>query len=184
MDFGRLLLRLVIGLLFVGHGTQKLLGWFGGGGLDATSQNFEKLGFTPGRRNALAAGATEAAGGAALAAGLATPLAAAGLISVMVTAVRTIHWKNGVWNTKGGFEYNAVLVAALLSLAGGGPGRWSLDHALGLDRAGLAWLLAALALGSGGSYGATALAHRYAAQAEPAPVETRPPVEDTEAAAA
>src|SRR3982074_2372894 len=73
MKIARLLLRLIVGVLFFGHGTQKLFGWFGGGGLDATAQAFEHLGMRPGRRNAIAAGTAEAAGGAALALGLATP---------------------------------------------------------------------------------------------------------------
>ncbi len=79
MKLARLFLRLTIGGLFVGHGTQKLLGWFGGHGLEATGQFFETLGMRPGRRNALAAGVAEAGGGAALALGLATPLAASAL---------------------------------------------------------------------------------------------------------
>ncbi|HEY5387068.1 MAG TPA: DoxX family protein [Thermoleophilia bacterium] len=166
MDSGRLLLRLVIGGLFIGHGTQKLFGWFGGSGLEATAQGFESLGLAPGRRNALAAGIAETAGGASLALGLATPLAAAGLISVMVTAVRTLHWKNGPWSTNGGYEYNAVLIAALLGLAEAGPGQWSLDHALGRERSGLIWLIAALAAGTAGSLSATALAHRPGGEPE------------------
>ncbi len=56
MDFGLLLLRVVVGALFVGHGTQKLFGWFGGYGLDGTGQYFESLGMRPGRRHAIAAG--------------------------------------------------------------------------------------------------------------------------------
>jgi putative oxidoreductase len=76
MGLARLLLRTVVGGLFIGHGTQKLFRWFGGGGLDATGQGFEALGLTPGRRNALAAGLAESGGGALLALGLATPVAA------------------------------------------------------------------------------------------------------------
>jgi putative oxidoreductase len=173
MDLGRLLLRLVIGGLFIGHGTQKLFGWFGGSGLEATGQGFESLGLTPGRRNALAAGITETAGGASLALGLATPLAAAGLTGVMLTAIRTLHLKNGPWNTNGGYEYNAVLIAALLGLAEAGPGRWSLDRTFKMERSGLVWLLAALAAGTAGSLSATAIAHRPGAEPEPASAETR-----------
>ncbi len=91
MALGRLLIRTVVGGFFVGHGTQKLFGWFGGPGLEGTGQFFETIGLRPGRRNAIAAGTTEALGGALLAAGLATPLAAAGLSSVMLTAIRTVH---------------------------------------------------------------------------------------------
>ena len=76
MKLGLALLRSIIGVLFMGHGLQKLAGWFGGHGLDGTGQFFESLGLRPGRRHATAAGAAETAGGALLAAGLLTPLGA------------------------------------------------------------------------------------------------------------
>lgn len=151
MGLARLLLRTVIGGLFIGHGTQKLLGWFGGGGLDATGQGFEALGLTPGRRNALLAGLAESGGGTLLALGLATPVAEATLIAVMLSAIRTVHWKNGPWATNGGYEYNLVLISALLGLAEVGPGRSSLDRALGIERSGLEWAVATLAAGAAGS---------------------------------
>jgi putative oxidoreductase len=151
MGLGRLILRTVIGGLFIGHGTQKLFGWFGGGGLDATSQGFEALGLTPGRRNALAAGLAESGGGALLALGLATPVAEATLIAVMLTAIRTVHGKNGPWATNGGYEYNLVLISALLALAEVGPGRSSLDHALGIESSGLGWVALAFGAGVAGS---------------------------------
>jgi putative oxidoreductase len=158
MGVGRLLLRSVIGGLFIGHGTQKLFGWFGGGGLGATGEGFEAIGLAPGRRNALVAGLAESGGGTLLALGLATPLAEAVLISVMLTAIRTVHWKNGPWATNGGYEYNVVLISALLGLAEVGPGGWSLDRALGIERAGFVWTAAAAACGAAGSLVATAAA--------------------------
>ena len=151
MDLGRLLVRLVLGGLFVGHGTQKLFGWFEGGGPEGTGEMMESVGLRPGRLQALAAGAAEAGSGALLAAGAATPLAAAGISGVMFTAVRRIHWKNGVWNTNGGYEYNAVILAALAALVDLGPGRWSVDAARGRIRRGSGWAIAALALGAVGS---------------------------------
>jgi putative oxidoreductase len=156
MGLGRLLLRTVIGGLFIGHGTQKLFGWFGGGGLDATGQGFEAIGFASGRRDARVAGLAESGGGTLLALGLAAPLAEAILISAMLMAIRTVHWQKGPWASNGGYEYNAVLISALLGLAKAGPGKWSLDHALGRERSGLAWMAIALACGVGGSLGATA----------------------------
>jgi putative oxidoreductase len=120
---GKLLLRVLVGLLFVGHGTQKLFGWFGGDGLDETANAFESMGLGPGKQSATAAGAAEAGGGLLLALGLATPLAAASVIGVMLTAIRKVHFQNGVWVTEGGFEYNAVLIAAVTLLAEAGPGR-------------------------------------------------------------
>jgi putative oxidoreductase len=148
MDLGRLVARIVIGSLFVGHGTQKLRGWFGGPGPEGTAQMMEALELRPARRNAQLAGLTETAGGAALVLGAATPVAAAGLIGTMITAIRTVHLRNGPWVTNGGYEYNLVLVAALFGLVESGPGRPSVDALLGTERRGARWALAALAAGA------------------------------------
>ncbi len=166
MKIGRLIVRLVIGGLFIGHGTQKLYGWFGGPGPAGTEQMMQGLNMHPPRRNALAAGATETAGGALLAAGLATPVAAAGLIGVMITAIRTVHLPNGPWNAEGGYEYNLVLIAALLALVDGGPGELSVDGALGIHDTGPLWALAALAAGAAASTATVELGHRNAQQAK------------------
>lgn len=173
MNFARLLLRLIVGGLFIGHGTQKLFGWFGGHGLDATSQMFEGMGMRPGRHNAIAAGATEAGGGAALALGFKTPVAAAGLISVMLTAINRVHLKNGPWAANGGYEYNLVLIGAVLALTEVGPGDLSVDHALGWEWSGPGWALAALGAGIGGAVGAHVLAGSQAA-APPEPESAEP----------
>jgi putative oxidoreductase len=167
MKIGRLLLRLTVGGFFFGHGTQKLFGWFGGHGIDATSNMFDTLGMRPGRRNAIAAGTAEAVGGAALAAGLATPLAAGAITSVMLTAIHRVHLKNGPWVSNGGYEYNAVLIAAALALTEVGPGELSLDHAMGNERSGPGWTLAAAAIGVAGAVGAHQLAARYPAPPPP-----------------
>lgn len=177
MKIGRLLLRLTVGGFFFGHGTQKLFGWFGGHGIDATAQMFDGLGMRPGRRNAIAAGAAEAAGGAALALGFATPLAAGALTSVMLTAIHRVHLKNGPWVTSGGYEYNAVLIAAVLALAEVGPGGLSVDAALDNERTGPGWAVAAAAIGAAGAVGAHQLA---AAQPEPpAPAQAAAPSTDS-----
>ncbi len=173
MKIGRLLLRLVVGGLFVGHGTQKLFGWFDGPGLDTTAQGFEQLGLRPGRSNAIAAGAAEAGGGALLAAGLETPFAASVLIATMLTAIHRVHAKNGPWTTNGGYEYNLVLIAAALALAEVGPGALSLDAARGRERSGSGWALAALGAGVMGAVGSYAIA-----AAQPALPET--PAEEAE----
>jgi putative oxidoreductase len=151
MKLGRFLARSTIGALFIGHGTQKLFGWFGGGGPEGTAQGFDSLGLKPARRYAFAAGAAETGGGALLAVGLATPLAAASLSGVMLTAIHKVHWKNGPWVANGGFEYNAVVLAALLALVEIGPGPWSLDAKLGIEKRGTAWALAALGTGAAGA---------------------------------
>jgi putative oxidoreductase len=157
MRIGRLLLRLCVGGFFVGHGTQKLFGWFGGGGLEATAGMFEQLGLRPAKANAIAAGAAEAGGGALLAAGLATPLAASALTATMITAIETVHAKNGPWATKGGYEYNAVLIAAALALVEVGPGALSLEGTLGRERSGTGWMLASALTGVLGALGARQL---------------------------
>lgn len=176
MKLGRLLLRLTVGGLFIGHGTQKLFGWFGGYGLDGTGRFFEQLGMRPGRRNALAAGAAETGGGVAIALGLATPFAASALIATMLTAIKRVHLDKGPWVTNGGYEYNLVLIAAVLALAEVGPGVPSVDAALGRERQGPLWVLTALGLGIAGALGA-----HYAAESRPAPVA--PPEPDPAPAA-
>jgi putative oxidoreductase len=151
MQVARLATRAVVGGLFIGHGTQKLFGWFGGPGREGTEQMMTSLELRPGKHHALAAGASEALGGALVAAGLATPLASSALIGTMITAIRKVHLRNGPWVTNGGYEYNLVLIATLLSLAESGPGELSLDHAFGIERRGLKWALTALALGAAAS---------------------------------
>jgi putative oxidoreductase len=141
MNLGLFVLRLVVGLLFVGHGAQKLFGAFGGGGIEGTAASFEQGGLRPGRLHAWAAGLAEAGGGALLVLGLLTPFAAAALIGVMTAAIATVHAPRGVWVGNGGYEYNLVLVAAAVALAGAGPGAWAIDHAFGWDLAGTGWAI-------------------------------------------
>jgi putative oxidoreductase len=171
---------MIIGVLFMGHGLQKLTGWFGGPGPEGTAQMFEGLGLRPGRRNASAAGVAETAGGALLASGFLTPVAGATLTSVMATAIRKVHGRNGPWNTSKGYEYNLVLIAALFGIADTGPGRLSADAALGIERSGPAVAVAQLAAGLAGSAAAIAIGERAEApepepEAAPAPAEEREP---------
>jgi putative oxidoreductase len=162
VKIGMAVLRLVVGLLFVGHGMQKLAGWFGGGGIEGTAQGFESMGLKPGRDNAVAAGASEAGGGALLAAGLATPLAATMISGAMASAVYHVHKPNGPWATKGGWEYNAVLIAIVFAITDVGPGKLSLDHALGIERSGAGIALAAVGAGVLGSAAVAARAKSLA----------------------
>ena len=181
MNIGRLALRAAVGGFFFGHGTQKLLGWFGGPGLDATAQGFHKMGMRPGRRNAIAAGLSESGGGTAIALGFATPLAASALVATMLTAINRVHVRNGPWNSNGGYEYNVVLIAALLTLVEVGPGTPSLDDALGIERSGPDWTALALVVGATGAAGAHLLASLQPAD-EPAPDPV--PAPESEPAAA
>jgi putative oxidoreductase len=165
MTLFRLILRVTVGALFVAHGTQKLFGWFGGHGLEGTGGFFESLGLRPGKRNAIAAGVAEAGGGALLAAGVATPLAGAALTGTMTTAIRHVHAAKGPWNTDGGWEYNAVLIAAILAVTE--------------TESGPAWALAALGAGIGGSFVLSQVAQQ-AAEPEPAPEPTAVPFQRAE----
>jgi putative oxidoreductase len=173
MGLFRFLARITIGLLFVGHGTQKLFGWFGGSGPEATGQAFEQLDLRPGKRHALAAGAAEAGGGLLFALGAATPLAASAISASMITAIKTVHWEKGIWSSGGGYEYNLVLLAAVFGLTENGPGDWSLDATLGRSRWGSGWALAALAAGAAGS-AAVLAGTEEKAEHEVEPQEARP----------
>jgi len=163
MDIGLVLLRLTTGLILAAHGTQKLFGWFGGPGLDATGQFFETIGFLPGRRHALMAGLAETGGGLLLALGLFTPIGAALICSVMLVAV-TVHAKNGFFAQNGGYEYAVVLGVAALSVAFTGPGSLSLDARFGNHLSGTSWGVAALFVGVLG--GAFSLIRRHATPAQ------------------
>ncbi|MFD1938410.1 DoxX family protein [Nonomuraea mangrovi] len=146
-DFGVLLLRVPMGLLLMGHGAQKLFGWFGGGGPDKTGEMMTALGYPEGKLVALAAGLGELGSGAGIALGAATPLSSAGLVATMTNAVVSAHLPQGLWAQHGGFEYPLVLGVAATALAVHGPGTFSVDAALGCERKGLAVGLGALTLG-------------------------------------
>jgi putative oxidoreductase len=163
-----LVVRAVVGGLFVGHGAQKLFGWFGGHGPEGTGKYFENVGVRPGRRAAIGAGAAEAGGGALLVAGLFTPLAAAALSGVMITAIRHVHAGKGPWVSQGGYEYNLVLLATIFALTEAGPGSISVDRALGTERCGTGWAIAQLVAGAAGSVLVDKLGESAAA-AEPEP---------------
>ncbi|MET9252881.1 DoxX family protein [Streptomyces sp. NPDC048182] len=149
-DLGLLLLRLGTGGVLAAHGAQKLLGWFGGHGIEGTGQFMESIGYTPGRASAIAAGAAEAGGGLLLALGLATPAAGAAAAGGMAGAA-AVHTPNGFFAQSGGYEYAAYLALTSTALAVAGPGRLSLDHALG-HTVNRAWMVpAALAATAAGT---------------------------------
>ena len=143
MSYGILLLRVVVGLAFVGHGTQKLFGWFGGYGPEGTGGFFASRGFRAGVLMAIAAGLSEAGGGALLALGLATPLAGTLLAIVMITAIGSVTFKKGFML---GSELEIAYLTIGVALAASGPGRFSIDRAIGWDDniSGVWWGVAAL----------------------------------------
>ena len=144
MDAGLLLARMVFGLVMAAHGTQKLFGWFGGYGLAGTGGFFESLGFRPGRFFAAAAGGTgDRRPGCCVALGLLGPLGPAMIVSVMIVAMATVHWPNGLFAQNNGIEVPLLYSAAAAAIALVGNGAYSLDAAArpvlagrgGLDRA-------------------------------------------------
>lgn len=132
-DLGLLLLRSMVGVVFVFHGSQKLFGWFGGYGLEATGQFMESLGLPAGTLMALAAGSTELLGGLALISGVGARLAALPLAFTMLVASFTAH--SGFSAADGGMEYSLTLAVTSIALGLLGPGRFVLRPAPALGRA-------------------------------------------------
>jgi putative oxidoreductase len=142
---GLLVLRLVIFVIMAFHGTQKLFGWWDGGGLDRAQAFFASQGFRPPRLMAAVAGLTEVTGSLLIGSGLLTVLSVAMLTGVLAN-VTAIHLRNGLDQRKHGFEYELMILAGVFAVGLCGPGDWSLDHVLGVP--GRSWLgLAAIALG-------------------------------------
>jgi len=142
-----LLLRMMLGLTIAAHGSQKLFGWFGGGGLKNTSVFFEKQGFKPAWVWLGLACVGELGGGLSLAAGLLTPLGAAGVFGAMFMATFKTNWKNGFFIQKGGYEYGLLILVVSVFLGLAGPGAFSLDALLRINLPAVVFIgLAVLAL--------------------------------------
>jgi putative oxidoreductase len=132
-NLAALLLRLVLGGLLAGHGAQKLFGSFSGPGLEGTSGFMEMLGLQPGRPWAILAGLSEFGGGVLTLLGFLNPLGPLGVIGSMAMAATTAHKGKPIWVTEGGAELPVTNMAAATALILNGPGKWSLDRALGLS---------------------------------------------------
>lgn len=130
MDFALFILRLAVGLLLAGHGAQKLFGWFGGHGLSGTSGWLASLGFRPARFWALTVGICEFGGGLLFALGFFSPLGSLGIAASMLTAIAKVHWPK-IWVTEGGIELPLVDLAVVVAVGVAGPGKVSVDGALG-----------------------------------------------------
>jgi putative oxidoreductase len=158
-DVGLLILRLVLGLTLAAHGYNK---FFGGGRIPGTARWFENIGMKPGKFHATVAATTEISAGLGVAAGLLTPIPAAGFVSLMLVAAWTVHRPNGFFIVKEGWEYNLVLAASAVAVATMGAGRLSLDWLIfgqnWLD--GWAGLLLSLLLGFAGAIGQLLIFYR------------------------
>jgi putative oxidoreductase len=168
MPSGRFILRVTVGGLMMGHGLQKLNGSFGGPGLQATQESMGALGLHPAKHQGLAAALSETIGGGLTAAGFLSPIGPAMITGTMLVAIKKVHLKNGVWVSQGGYEFNATLIAAALSLATAGPGIFSIDGLLRKQRIGLRYGVLALAMGLGGAAATLAIAEKMKPAEPPA----------------
>jgi len=151
---GLLLVRLVVGFLMAAHGSQKLLGWFGGHGIAGTGMFLESIGFRPGALFARVAATTELVSGLLVALGFLGPVGPALMLSVMIVAAVSVHRKNGLLSTSNGIEVPLFYGAVATGLALIGFGSYSLDALLGLQSLySPAWALVALAIGAIGGIG-------------------------------
>lgn len=132
-SWSHLIVRLVLGLVFVAHGSQKVLGAFGGPGLRGVVVNMKQMGVPA--PLAVVAAFTEFLGGLAVIVGFLARPAALGLAVVMVVAIATVHAKHGFFlnmhmipGRGHGFEFNLALLAMALSIVVGGAGIWSIDR--------------------------------------------------------
>ncbi len=125
--------RLILGLGLMAHGTQKLFGWFGGHGIAGTGGFFEGIGFRPGRMFALMAALGETIGGLLTVLGLGGALGPVLIVIVMLVAIGSVHIDKGFFTQNGGWELPATNIAVAIAIAFGGNGLYSLDNVLGLN---------------------------------------------------
>lgn len=146
MSVGMLLLRVVVGMLLIGHGTRKLFGWFGGNERQGTAELVGSMRFYPPKTVAIVLGLAETVGGTLLLLGLLTPVGTALVVGVMVSAILVVHAPRGIWNADGGVELPLVYIVASMAAAVA-PGRFSLDNAFGIGWNGRVAAVAALGVG-------------------------------------
>ena len=182
MNTALLVLRLVPGLLFIGHGLQKLVParfsppLLHASGPRAAASLFEQIGLRPGLPAVLAAAAAEAGGGFLIASGLMTPLGTALIAAVMTTAILSVHLRRGIWNSDGGFEFPLVMLTLAFLVSALGPGSFSIDSWAGIANwTGIHWVAtdvvrsgAAVGIGAAaGLFTLAAAAARKAWETEP-----------------
>ena len=131
-SLGILILRVAVGLAMAAHGYAK---YFSGGRIAGTARWFDSMGMRPGKVHANLAASTEIGSGLLLAFGLLTPFAGLAFVALMTVAAYTVHFKNGFFIVKDGYEYNVVLAVIAIAIATTGPGKYSLDYQLDLIQA-------------------------------------------------
>ncbi len=125
---GLSVIRILVGVIFMAHGAQKLFGLFGGYGLEGTGQWMESIGLAPGYLMALLSGSAEFFGGLALVLGLLARPAALALAVTLVVAIFSVHINNGLFMSNNGYEFALALLAGTVAVLIEGAGRWSLDR--------------------------------------------------------
>jgi len=128
--YGITVLRVIVGIIFMAHGSQKLFGMFGGYGLEGTGQYMESLGLTPGYLMALMSGSAEFFGGLGLVVGLLARPAAVVLIVMLVIAILSVHIHNGLFMANNGYEFALALLGGAIAVLFEGAGRLSLDRSI------------------------------------------------------
>jgi len=165
MSLGLLILRVALGGTMAAHGAQKLFGWWGGPGMQGTAGMCVNLGYRAPFAMACGLALSEFGGGLLLAGGLLTPLGALLVTAVMFNAIYHVHWPKGFFAGNGGYELNLLIAASAVALAGTGPGRYSLDRAIGWDDriSGPWWALGVVLVATGLSLATLTLGRRRAA---------------------
>lgn len=129
-NYAMTLLRIIVGIIFIAHGSQKLFGIFGGYGLEGTGQFMDSIGLQPGYFMALLAGLGEFVGGIMILFGLFTRLGALVLINISLVALFAVHFKNGFFMSNNGYEYILTLLTIAIVLLIEGAGKISLDSVI------------------------------------------------------
>ena len=148
-DIAMLALRVGIGAIFVAHGLQKLMGWWGGPGWAGFKGFIAYMGLKPTLFWASISLVAELGGGIAIILGLLVPLAAAGLVAQTITLLIKVHWPNGFWSPAGGIEFPIALLVGAFAIQVLGPGAWALDAYLPVDvlyEPSVAWVILGLAV--------------------------------------
>lgn len=181
-DIALFVLRLTVGTLLAGHGSQKLFGWFKGPGLKGTHGFMESLGMPPGKVWGTMAGVAEFSGGALTALGFLNPLGPLNIMAAMTVAIRRVHWGKPIWTSEGGAELPLTNLTVATAVMFAGPGRYSLDRMLGIRIPRWMAVLATLATAATTFVALTRpeMAQALLGKASPAPANSSPSANDSQ----